>query len=191
MLANNYQSCICFFSFSEKKQKISWNIGIFFYKDDVPHGKHSGKPKKSWKVVMKWKGSHDGFYNLTDKQRQRLTDMTDKHTKTDRHSLSVSFCNTVISDKRTVFYPGYNIIVNGYNQCTKNIRIYSKILLWILIFILVILKAEYYLKIGIFLYKYFQKLSLEFELNMSCGWGVVVHRNGPGVETPRCPITMD
>ena len=106
MLANNYQSCICFFSFSEKKQKISWNIGIFFYKDDVPHGKHSGKPKKSWKVVMKWKGSHDGFYNLTDKQRQRLTDMTDKHTKTDRHSLSVSFCNTDISDKRTVFSQG-------------------------------------------------------------------------------------
>ena len=157
---------------------------------------HMGNTQVSQKKVEKlsWRGKEVmkvSIIWLTNKDKDWLTWQTNIQRLTDRHSLSVSFCNTVISDKRTVFYPGYNIIVNGYNQCTKNIRIYSKILLWILIFILVILKAEYYLKIGIFLYKYFQKLSLEFELNMSCGWGVVVHRNGPGVETPRCPITMD
>ena len=32
---------------------------------------------------------------------------------------------------------------------------------------------------------------LELDIIGETGPGVVVHRNGPGVETPRCPITMD
>ena len=107
MLANNYQSCICFFSFSEKKQKISWNIGIFFYKDDVPHGKHSGKPKKVEK--LSWSGKEVMTVSiiwLTNKDKDWLTWQTNIQRLTDRHSLSVSFCNTDISDKRTVFSQG-------------------------------------------------------------------------------------